>query len=364
MALPLSCALAAFGAVLGASPPAPQLVVDHERVGADLGAPGEDAADADADTDADAGAPDPETSGGGGAADYDAAVAAIDEANIAVNKEPEANLAQLEAAIEELLAFGPQIAASETGREALDLSQLNLARALLLIEDEERAAKVMDAVLLTARDRKLPIKRFGPTLIKFHDKRRKLLDDQGSGSILVNCRVACRVVIDEQTSSPGSGPLYLGTHRVFVEAADGSEPAEHREVTLSEDGVSEVIYYPEQTDDECPTIAPPPPPEPPPPPPKRVLPRWASVTVAVIGVGAVAAGGVLLGLDGKCPGGLDPVADAADCPSLYEGTVSGLVAIGAGSAFLIAGGVTLAVDEVRVGKQKGRQAMLTWKMRF
>lgn len=297
---------------------------------------------------------------------YEQALAAADEANVAVNRDPEANLAALEQAIETLLGFAPQIAASANGREALDLSQLNLARALLLTEDKARAAQVMDAVLLTAHDRKLPIKSFGPKLADFHDQRRKALDEAGTGAILVHCRVSCRVVIDEQTATSTSGPLYLGPHRVWVEAADGSAEPERHTIELTKPGVTEVVYFPAESDDECEIVAPPPvvAPVAPPPTRKRILPRWAEIGVMVIGAGAVAAGGVLMGLDGKCPGGLDPIADAPQCPELYEGTISGLVSLGVGSALLLTGTVMLSVDEVRVGKETGRQAMVTWTMRF
>lgn len=297
---------------------------------------------------------------------YEGAVAAVDEANIAVNRDPEANLAALEQAIDQLLAFGPQIAADPKGREALDLSLLNLARALLLIEATDRAATVMDAVLLTAHDRKLPVKRFGPTLIDFHDERRRALDELGQGSIMVACRVSCRVVIDEQAASSSSGSLYLGSHRVWIEAADGSAEPERHTIELDTPGVTEVINYPAEFDDDCEIIAPVPAVQPPapPPPPKRVLPRWAEIGVMVIGAGAAVAGGVMMGLDGNCPGGLDPMTDAAQCPELYEGSTSGLVAIGIGSALLVTGSVMLSVDEVRLGKETGRQAMLTWRMRF
>lgn len=300
------------------------------------------------------------------AGDYEGALAAIDEANIAVNRDPEANVGALEAAIERLLAFGPQIAADPKGREALDLSQLNLARALLMSEDKDRAAEVMDDVLRSAHDRKLPVKRFGPTLANFYDERRKLLELQGSGAIQIQCSVACRVVIDEQGATANSGPLLLGPHRVWIEAADGSVDPVSLTIELDTDGVTEVIMFPEGSDEPAceavvvpPVVAPPPPP-----PPKRILPRWAEIGVTAIGVGAIVAGGVLLGLDGKCPKGLDPLADAPECPQLYEGTTSGIVSLGIGSALLIMGSVTLAVDEVRVGKQKGRQAMVTWQMRF
>lgn len=301
------------------------------------------------------------------AGSYEGAVAAVDEANIAVNRDPEANLAALEQAIDQLLAFGPQIAADPKGREALDLSLLNLARALLLTEAKDRASEVMDAVLLTAHDRKLPVKRFGPTLVDFHDNRRRALEGQGTASILVNCRVSCRVVIDEQAATASSGPLYLGSHRVWIEAADGSAEPERHTIELDTAGVTEVVSYPAKAnDDECVSVAPVAVVEPPapPPPPKRMLPRWAEIGVMVIGAGAAVAGGVLMGLDGHCPGGLDPMADAAQCPELYEGTVSGLVAIGVGSALLVTGSVMLSVDEVRLGNETGRQAMVTWRMRF
>jgi hypothetical protein len=307
--------------------------------------------------------PPPEPAAGGS---YEGALAAVDEANIAVNRDPEANLAALEQAIDALLAFGPQIAADPKGSEALDLSLLNLARALLLTGANDRATQVMDAVLLTAHDRKLPVKRFGPTLADFHDERRKALDGLGTGSILVNCRISCRVVLDEQTASSSSGSLYLGSHRVWVEAADGSAEPERHTIELSTPGVTEVVYYPAESDDECEIVASVPVVETPvaAPSPKRLLPRWAEIGVMVIGAGAVAAGGVLMGLDGKCPGGGDPMADAAQCPELYEGTISGLVSLGVGAGLLLTGTVMLSVDEVRIGKETGRQAMLTWRMRF
>ncbi len=299
-------------------------------------------------------------------ADYEAAVAAVEEANIAVNNDPEANLPLLSEAIERLSIFGPRIAANPEGRDALDLSLLNLARGLLLTGDEARAAEVMDQVIRSAHGRELPVERFGPTLADFHDERRELLEGQGTAAIQVQCQVSCRVVIDAQAATTDSGPLYLGGHRVWVESVDGSAAPERHEVELSEAGTTTVLHYP-AAPAELPACAPverrarpvaakse----------PKRILPRWAEISVAVIGAGAVAAGGVLLGLDGKCPGGLDPIADAQECPELYEGTVPGLVAVGVGSALLVAGAVTLSVDEVRVNNQRGRQAMLTWQMRF
>jgi hypothetical protein len=306
----------------------------------------------------------PSDRSGGEDGEFEAAVTAVEQANIAVNNDPEANLASLAEAIEQLSSFGPQLAASSEAREALELSLLNLARALLLTGDESGASEVMDQVIRGAYERKLPIKRFGPTLVAFHNKRRALLDERGTAAIQVRCRAACRVVIDTQPATTDSGPLYLGSHRVFIESVDGEFPTVDLEVELREAGATEVIHFPAE-ESSCPELEPVIIERPaPPPPPKRILPRWAEISVATIGLGAVVAGAVMLGLDGKCPGGLDPISDASRCPQLYEGSIPGAVAIGIGSALLVAGAVTLSVDEVRVGQQRGRQAMLTWQMQF
>jgi hypothetical protein len=76
------------------------------------------------------------------------------------------------------------------------------------------------------------------------------------------------VVIDEQTTTASSGPLYLGTHRVWVEAADGSAAAERHNIELGTSGVTEVVNYPAESDEGCEIAAPAPvvaPPAPPPP---------------------------------------------------------------------------------------------------
>ena len=44
--------------------------------------------------------------------------------------------------------------------------------------------------------------------------------------------------------------------------------------------------------------------------------------------------------------------------------VAGGTLFGCGGAALLAGGVTLGFDEVRVGNQRGRQAMVAWTLRF
>ena len=91
------------------------------------------------------------------------------------------------------------------------------------------------------------------------------------------------------------------------------------------------------------------PPTPPPddPPPARIMPRTVESVILAAGVGLATAGALMLGLQS----------------SRGELAAGGtLFAIGGAAA--IVGGVTLGIDEVRVGKQRGCQAMVVWTTRF
>jgi hypothetical protein len=294
---------------------------------------------------------------------YQEALAAVDEANLAVNKDPEANLAALADAIAELRGHDLALALDPAGREALDLSRLNLARALLLTGAEDRAGEVMDEVLRGAAGRELPVDRFGPTLVAFHERRLAALAAAGTASIQVRCRISCRVILDARPATADSGPLLLGEHRVWIGAAESSSvPVDEHIVELREAGVTTVVEFPS----EAQVVAEPvttPIPSAPPQAPRRILPRWAEIGVTVIGLSAVIAGGVALGFDGKCPGGGDP-SDPIRCPQVYESTVPGFLAIGFGSLLTIAGTVTLSIDEDRLADRRGRRATLNWQMRF
>lgn len=294
---------------------------------------------------------------------YAAALAEVEAANVDVNRDPKGEYPALEAAVERLTGFAPQLAGDEAGRELLALALLNLARARLLDGDEAGAAAKMDEAIRFARGRELPIDRFGPTLAEFHEGRRNALKAGGRGEIQVDCATDCVVLIDGQSSGASSGPLYLGSYRVYVEDSEGKLGAERHEINLDQSGEVVTIAYPRVAAEPAErrplpvvrdsTSA-----------PGRILPRWAEISVMVVGASALAAGGVLLGFDGRCPGGLDPVADAADCPEVYESSTSGFVALGLGAALLATGTVVLTIDEVRGARQRGTRAMLSWQMRF
>jgi hypothetical protein len=84
------------------------------------------------------------------------------------------------------------------------------------------------------------------------------------------------------------------------------------------------------------------------------VPRWASIAGISGGAAMVIAGGVLLGIDGKCPGGHDPVTEVEQCPSVYNTNVSGGVLVGVGAVVMLGMGTVLTITEIQRSKQ-GKQ---------
>jgi hypothetical protein len=301
--------------------------------------------------------------------EYTEAVAEVDRLNLAVNRDPDANHPALAAAVEKLTEFADELARDPKARELRTLAQLNVARALLRAGDEEAAGTLVDEAIRAAGDAEIPADNFGPKFGDFFDKRLEALREWGTGAIAVECTMPCRVLIDErEVADSGTAGLYFGNYRVWIGPEDPTSvedptPAQHR-IEIDIDGEIEKLEYA-----PAPKIIEPEPVVEPPkvePPPKRLLPRWAEITGLGVGAGLMILGGVLLGTDGNCVagGGLDPMADAQQCPQLWESTVSGAVLLATGAALGIAGGVTLAIDEVRLNNYKGTQAVLTWTIRF
>ncbi|NVB40031.1 hypothetical protein G6O69_19455 [Pseudenhygromyxa sp. WMMC2535] len=286
---------------------------------------------------------------------YQEALTRVEEANIEVNRDPESNYAMLAEALEQLGDFEAELSDDAEAQEIVQLSMLNLARALL-VADDAQAAVVMDEAIRASQGQPMPVERFGPTLVEFHDERLAALEAEGRAELQVVCALPCEVAIDERPADTDAS-LFLGSYRVRVISADGSLPPERHTLELDRANDVEVIEFP---------LAGLPSDEPPPPPPpyQRMMPRWAEIGLTVVGIGAIVGGGVALSFDGKCPKKLDPIDDAADCPSLYESTVPGFVAIGVGAVTTLVGGVMLTVDEVRLGRHKGRQVSLSWTLRF
>lgn len=291
--------------------------------------------------------------------DFQAAVAALEKANGKVNNDPEKHMSELADALAAMAPFASELANDQDASRLVEQASLNLARAMLRAGDRAGASEVMDELLRRSEPGSLPVQRFGPTLVEFHDARVDALEQAGTAELQFKCEVSCRVLLDRRTVTSRSGPLYLGTYDVTIESTDGSLPPEQQEVELEDPGTVLMIRYPLAGLE--PTVA-----DAGPPPIPRLAPRWAEILMAVVGAGAVGAGGALLALDGHCPGGGDPIDDAGTvCPNLYETTAAGAVSLGLGAALLSTGVVLLSVDEVQT--RRGRtehQAMLHWRMAF
>lgn len=93
------------------------------------------------------------------------------------------------------------------------------------------------------------------------------------------------------------------------------------------------------------------------------VPRWASITGISGGAALVIVGAVLVGIDGKCPGGYDPMTEIEDCPSVYDTNVGGGVLIGVGALAMVGMGTVLAITEVQRNKQ-GKQRPSAFRRRI
>lgn len=293
--------------------------------------------------------------------EYAAAVAKLDAANGAVNRDPEANFEALAQALDQMSRFAPQLADDPRGSEIRVLALLNLARAMLVAGHPEGAGLMMDEAIRLVRGGELPVEQFGPTLSRFHTDRREALAKLGQGRLEVRCDVPCEVFVDEQRlehdTDARSDALPFGSYRVWIQASEGEPLPERHLVEIDVDGEIETLAYP--------LVAPVVEDEPPPLPSyRRMLPRWAEIGMLGLGVGLIATGGALLAFDGRCPGGRDPVADAIDCPKIYESTIGGLTTLGLGAALALSGGITLGIDEVRVGRERATRATIGYAFRF
>lgn len=255
--------------------------------------------------------------------------------------------------------YAPLLAADPAARAARARAQLNLARTYLSEGASASAAGIMDEVLRSAFSDPLPVDQFGPSLVALHDERRAALMQAGTASLEFNCSVPCQAYVNEQAVGRRVEGLYLGIYRIWIDAAGndfqpgppgvenfqpGSPGVEnfHIEwVKLSEPNHTyEVAFLQFTTPVEHNYRFPP---------GERLLPRPVEIALLAAGAGFVSAGAVMLGL-----------ANEGERSQIGAGAAL----TGFGGAALLLGGITLAVDEIRVGGARGRQAMLHWQMNF
>jgi hypothetical protein len=294
--------------------------------------------------------------------DYPQAAAQLDAALEAVGSEDiDGAIEALEQALEQAMGF-PEGLSTDTGiQEKLAKARISLVALLLERGDAAAAAVAMDEAIRSARGNELPVRSFGPDVLRLYEQRRTVLEGLGTGLIEVDCEIPCDVVVDERLSPNPSDPLIVGTYRVWVGASDDSAEWAYFEVAVDTPGETESVVYriakPEAVTRPEPIL------DSPPPKAKRLLPRWTEVLGLTAGVGLAVVGGVLLSFNGKCRGGGSP-SSMEECPDVYDNTAQGYALVGVGAGVFALAGVMLVVDEVRVGRTKAQQAMLTWTFRF
>lgn len=270
----------------------------------------------------------------------DAAVEALVAAEAQATESPETAEGPLLAALRGFGDVAPLVSGDAGAQEARTFALLALARTRLVLGTPDAAAAALDEALVTVRSGALPVEQFGPALMQLHEERAAALAPLATASLAVRCSVPCLVLVDEQ---PFPAALPPGIHRVWVEALAHGLPVQREELRLMPGSTVELVYEVE---------APAPEPEPPvsEPAPRRILPRWASVLGVAAGVGSAAAGGVLVGVDHRCPDLSDPRELA--CPRILNTDAGGWALFGVGGAVAITAAVILAIDEVRARRAR------------
>ena len=287
----------------------------------------------------------------------DAAVAQLQVALEGVGSaEPSASIEAVEAALAEA-AKHPTLAWDEALQAKLAEARVSLVWLHLANDDASAAAAAMDEALRSARGRPLESGRFGPAVLELHDARKATLANAASATIEVDCQVPCTVVVNEHVAENPLTGLAAGDYRVWISASEADDPAWAQHAVTLDDGATHTLVYEDPTPtlvpiDVAPVTAPPK--------VKRKLPRWAEIVGMAAGLGLAATGATMLALNGKCRGG----GELATCGFVYDNTVQGASLLAAGGAVFLTFGALLTVDEIQIGRAKGRQATLTWTMRF
>lgn len=275
--------------------------------------------------------------------DYDAAVVRLRAVDEGANRDPAASIDALTDALAAFEAFAPELSRDPEALELREDARLNLARAHLMAGQRAAAEQVMDAAVRAAMGRQLPAESFGPSLSALYLQRVAALERGGYASLVVTCNQPCRIFI-EQREFEEPPQLLLGRYTVWVEDVDGQYPPKPEQIEFTEAGEVHELVFPVVD------IVPAAPHRTPQYGPDRIMPQWASVTLLMAGAAAMAVGGSIVTIAGT----------AND----NAGLMAGAAVLGAGTAGLAIGVVVLTYDEYREARAVGRQATLSWTMRF
>ncbi|HWB78731.1 MAG TPA: hypothetical protein VG755_27390, partial [Nannocystaceae bacterium] len=92
----------------------------------------------------------------------------------------------------------------------------------------------------------------------------------------------------------------------------------------------------------------------------RKLPRWAGILGMAVGAASIIAGGVLVGVDGKCPDFTDETGVGA-CKEVLKTDGVGYALIGAGAGLSIGFAIAFGIGESKQKKAKQKQRNAAWR---
>lgn len=280
---------------------------------------------------------------------------ALRDAETKATEDPEAGDAVLVAALDAAAQDGALVARDTAAQDARLYALLALARARLTTGKQELATEAIDLAIATAGGRSLPVKLFGPAVMALHERRLAIAKERASTALTVTCS-HCLVVVEAAPLACASAGkdaevrLAPGSWRVVL--VDADKPSVTRAATLTLTDIDRARF------ELAPQAVPPPndagsgkgktPREKKPKPardPNRKLPRWAGILGVSLGVAAMIAGGVLVGIDGQCVGGGDPEKDL--CPNVNNTSAAGIGVLAGGAAMAVGFAVPLAIGEKR-----------------
>lgn len=277
------------------------------------------------------------------ALEYGAAVEHLAATIERSNRDPVESIDALTQAIVLFDQFAPQLSADVETLELREFARLSLARAHRIAGRPELAAEVMDAAIRATLGAELPADRLGPSVLALYQQRLAVLEAQGYASLEVSCEDPCRIFI-EQREVDFVPPLLLGRYDVWVADVEGRREPLREQVELGAAGEARQLAFvvTQISAAEREQLQPPG--------DRRLMPRWASAMLFAVGTVAMAAGATVVTIAG----------DANDNPNL----VAGAAILGGGAAAVATGGVVLSFDDHREGHGGGRQATLSWTLRF
>lgn len=292
---------------------------------------------------------------------------ALRDAEAKATEDPEQGVDGLQAALAKADADADVVARDPAASDARLYAQLALARSLLATERKKDAVAVIEAALATANGRELPAKLFGPSLVSLHDERSAALAKGPRGTLELRCKAACFAAIDATPIACGEAgaaehvELPAGHYRVVL--IDRSDPSRRTAQTIDLTSAATVTI--ELDNPPAGAITP----------PRgrgrtrdtgvddggRKLPRWAGILGMAIGAATLIAGGVLVGVDGKCPDFTDPHGAGA-CQDVLKTSAVGYALVGVGAGMSVGFAIAFGIGESKQKKAKKRSA--AWRPLF